>query len=289
MSQQDSLPPKLVWSRDDLEQMTYGSGGRFTHVNTLRSGVVGAILTAIFYAALLLFEDSPLVDMFTKRGFIPYTIVLFTFWALVILFVKWRKLNYQCRLLQDRYRLISVDSDFVLAKGNVDDVVQRMYQLVDEPKYFVLFNRIHIALSNLKNIGRIADVDDILRSQAENDESVMESSYSLISSFVWAIPVLGFIGTVLGLSSAIGDFGSVLQGDGALEDIKAALQNVTGGLSTAFETTLQALVAALIIQLVLAFLKKAEQDFLDACSEYCVRHIVNRLRMTDLDPDIREA
>lgn len=289
MSQQDSLPPKLVWSSDDLEQMTYGSGGRFTHVNTLRSGVVGAILTAIFYAALLLFEDSPLVDMFTKRGFIPYTIVLFTFWALVILFVKWRKLNYQCRLLQDRYRLISVDSDFVLAKGNVDDVVQRMYQLVDEPKYFVLFNRIHIALSNLKNIGRIADVDDILRSQAENDESVMESSYSLISSFVWAIPVLGFIGTVLGLSSAIGDFGSVLQGDGALEDIKAALQNVTGGLSTAFETTLQALVAALIIQLVLAFLKKAEQDFLDACSEYCVRHIVNRLRMTDLDPEIREA
>ena len=31
----------------------------------------------------------------------------------------------------------------------------------------------------------------------------METSYSVINSFVWAIPVLGFIGTVLGLSQAI--------------------------------------------------------------------------------------
>ena len=288
MSNQLSGPSKLTWSNDDIEQIIYGAGGRFTHVNSIRSGIIAALLTAVFFGILLLFDESPIVNMFTKRGYVPYTIVFLTSWALVILFLKWRKLKYQQRLLEGDYRLISIDSDFVLAKGNVDDVVDRMYQLVDEPKHFVLFNRIHIALSNLKNIGRIADVDDILRSQAENDESVMETSYSLVSNFVWAIPVLGFIGTVLGLSSAIGGFGAVLQEDESLADIKAALQNVTGGLSTAFETTLQALVAALLIQLILAFLKKGEQDFLDACSEYCVRHIVNRLRMTDTSPEIRD-
>jgi hypothetical protein len=47
----------------------------------------------------------------------------------------------------------------------------------------------------------------------------------------------------------------------------------------AFETTLQGLVAALVVQLMLTGLKKSEEEFLDACQEYCVRNIVGRLRL----------
>jgi len=43
---------------------------------------------------------------------------------------------------------------------------------------------------------------------------------------------------------------------------------------------LEALVAAVSIQLLLTFLRKSEEEFLDNCDEYCHRHIVNRLRMT---------
>ena len=70
-----------------------------------------------------------------------------------------------------------------------------------------------------------------------------------------------------------------------LTQIKSSLQGVTGGLATAFETTLQALVAALIIQLLLTFLKKSEEEFLDACSEYGVRNVVNRLRIMPYQGD----
>jgi biopolymer transport protein ExbB/TolQ len=273
----------LIWSREDFEERTYGSGGRYTRVNTFRSGIVAAALSVLFYLALMPIEPTPLTRLFTDQGSIQYFTVFFTFWSMVILFVKWQKLRLQVRVLGEDYRIVPSDSDFVLAKGNVDDVLRQMSDIVHEPKHFLLMNRIHIALSNLRNIGRIADVDGILRSQAEHDESAMETSYALVSSFVWAIPVLGFIGTVVGLSAAIGSFGSVLQGEGALEDIKASLQNVTAGLSTAFETTLLALVAALFIQLILALLKKSEEEFLDACAEYCVRHVVNRLRVTDID------
>ena len=88
------------------------------------------------------------------------------------------------------------DSDFILSAGNADIVVDNIYRVVDEPKHFVLFNRIVVALSNLKNLGRIGDVGDILISQADQDEASMDTSYSLINGFIWAIPVLGFIGTV---------------------------------------------------------------------------------------------
>ena len=57
--------------------------------------------------------------------------------------------------------------------------------------------------------------------------------------------------------------------------VQDALHGVTGGLSIAFETTRQGLVAALVIQLTLTALKKSEAEFLDAGSEYCSKHIVD--------------
>jgi len=118
-----------------------------------------------------------------------------------------------------------------------------------------------------------------LRSQASQDESAMETSYSLVQGFVWAIPVLGFIGTVLGLSAAIGGFSSVLKTADDVTQISESLQGVTAGLATAFDTTLIALIAALIIQLIMVVMKKAEEEFLDEALEYGIQKIVGRLRL----------
>ena len=111
----------------------------------------------------------------------------------------------------------------------------------------------------------------------------METSYALVRGFVWAIPVLGFVGTVLGLSQAIGGFGGVLAATDDVGQLAPALGEVTGGLSTAFDTTLKALVAALCIQLAMTFLKKSEEEFLDECSEYCNRNVVSRLKITPFE------
>jgi hypothetical protein len=96
--------------------------------------------------------------------------------------------------------------------------------------------------------------------------------------------VLGFIGTVLGLSLAIGRFTQTLQAGGDLELIRASLQGVTGGLATAFESTLVALTFTLILQLVITFQQKREMAFLDECNDYCHSHIVAKLRLIDRHP-----
>jgi hypothetical protein len=274
----------LAWERDDIEQRWGFPGGRFTRVNLLFTGLIALAMTLAFYGALMacMHFDLPVLDRigvsFTERGPIPYPTVFFTMWCVSILYVKWRKLAYQRKSLARQ--VVPSDHDFVLSPSTVDQVVDGIHEAVDDPRHFVLFNRIMVALSNLRNLGVVGDVDDILRSQGENDESGLETSYAMIGAFVWCIPVLGFIGTVQGLSDAIGNFGAVLQATGELAQIKAALQNVTAGLATAFETTFQALVFALLIQLALVYLKASEEDFLDACGDYCLKHIVNRLRMT---------
>jgi len=267
----------LSWARSDIEQRLGFRGGRFTRANNGLAILFAGLLTLLFYGALIPFHGGWFADMFTQRGWVQYVTVFLTSWSLIILFFKWRKLAFQKRALS--YEFVPTDVGFVLSSGTVDQVMGRMYATVDDPKYFVLLNRVTVALSNLRNLGRVADVDDILRSQAEQDESGMETSYALVQGFVWAIPVLGFIGTVIGLSEAIGSFSGVLAEAGEIDELASALRGVTSGLATAFETTLVALVAALIIQMVLTFQKKAEEEFLDNCSEYCGRHVVGRLRI----------
>jgi biopolymer transport protein ExbB/TolQ len=63
---------------------------------------------------------------------------------------------------------------------------------------------------------------------------------------------LGFIGTVLGLAQAVSNFGA-LSGAGDKVNFDAVLPQVTGGLATAFETTLIALVLALLLQVFASF------------------------------------
>ena len=269
--------PHLSWAKSDPEQRLAFRGGRFTRVNTFCSLLLGGGMTTLFFLVLIPLNKTYFAGMFLHRGLVPYFIVGFSFWSLAILVLKWLKLCFQRKTLN--IAIVPDDPGFVLSPTTVDDVNHRMFQVVDDPKHFVLFNRISIALANLRNLGRVTDVDEILTTQSGHDESVMETSYSLLQGFVWAIPVLGFIGTVLGLSQAIGAFGSVLATTAELSQIKGALQGVTGGLAVAFETTLEGLVAALIIQLLLTVIKKSEEEFLDACNEYCVRNIVGRLRL----------
>ena len=269
---------RVKWYKSDLEAFFGIRGSRFTNVNHVFAMFWAVILTVLFYSCLIPFEGSVFADMFTKRGPTQHATTFFTFWSIIILLVKWQKIRTQRKLLEIEF--MTNRPDFVLGESTVDSVIHNIYLLIDDPSKFTLSNRILIALSNLRNLGRISDVDDIFRSQGDMDESQMESSYTILNGFIWAIPVLGFIGTVLGLSEAISSFGTILQGDGGIDEIKSSLRLVTGGLATAFETTLVALVAALFLQLATTMLKKKEQDFLDDCSSYCLKRVVNRIRIS---------
>jgi biopolymer transport protein ExbB/TolQ len=176
--------------------------------------------------------------------------------------------------------VIPTEPGFVISTATVDRVLDRISDAVDDPRNFILFNRLVIALANLRNLGRVADLDDVIQAQAAQDEAAVETSYSLLQGFVWAIPVLGFIGTVLGLSEAIGQFSGVLGSAKDVSQISSALKGVTAGLATAFDTTLVALVAALIVQLLITIMRKHEQEFLDVAMEFALRHVVGRLRVT---------
>lgn len=278
-TQHGSGTPQLSWVLSDLEQRFGFAGGRHTRVNLLFTGIVAFVVTLALIAAGWPIRDTLVGAIFYRERNLPITcsILLLSVWSATILIVKWRKLRLQSRTLQ--MDILPAESDFYLSPQTVERVEDRIDELVDDPRHFLLFHRVSLALSNLRNLGRVGDVAEIFKTQSEYDEGSTETSYLVVSVFIWAIPVLGFIGTVLGLSAAIGDFGGVLAGGAEMDTIKLKLQDVTGNLATAFETTLFGLVAALTVQLLTVWLKKGEHEFLERCNDYCSRNVVSRLRL----------
>lgn len=283
-------PELLAWSQDDLENRIGFRGGRYTGINLLLTFLLALLATGACYLLMIFaarhFQVTARVAQMYLRPGNQYTMIpatLFFFAGVSILLIKNTKLKYQQKALS--LDAVPDAPDFVLHETTAAAVLSRLHERVDHPRHFILLNRIDRALSNLKNMGQINDVSSILRAQAENDEDQVASSYTLINGLVWAIPVLGFIGTVQGLSIAIGNFGLTLQSTMEIASIRNSLQGVTAGLSTAFETTLLALVYALILQLWIAFQQKREMEFLDDCNDYCHSHVVSKLRLIPSEND----
>lgn len=273
---------RLVWMRSDIERRFGFPGARYTRVGSLLPALIAAALTVALFGTLIAIGSNPIVDMFIRRGWTPPVIVFFSFWSILILLFKRAKLRLQQKAL--KLRVMPEQVDFVLSVDRVTEVLQRLYEVCDAPRRFVLLHRIEVGLSNARNLSRVVDLGEILRTQSDHDESVMETSFNLIRGLVWAIPILGFIGTVSGLSTAIGGFGRVLSQTEDPTKLIGALQGVTGGLATAFETTLLALIAALLVQMAMTFQKKQEEEFLDECTEYCQREVLSRIAHSETNP-----
>jgi biopolymer transport protein ExbB/TolQ len=266
----------IFWKRDPEARLGVRPG-RFTDTNLALTTALGLFATAVVYTGLNFVRNTMVGQIFLGRGWVQYAITFLACWCLAILQIKRLKLRVQRDALG--LSIVPRARDFVLAPSTAKVVLRRMDGLVDNPKHFVLLNRIELALSNLSHIGRISDVSEILVTQAENDEARMVSSYAIARGLIWAVPVLGFIGTVLGLSQAIGSFTGVLAQGADISQLTDALGNVTAGLSTAFDTTLLGLLAALLLHLLTTALVKREEDFLHECHEYCHLYIVGKLRL----------
>lgn len=95
--------------------------------------------------------------------------------------------------------------------------------------------------------------------------------YSVIRYVVWAIPTLGFIGTVVGISLALAYAGAVDVQDPSL------LAELTKRLAVAFNTTLLALVMSAVLVLLQHVVQAKEEGALNEAGQYCLDNLINRL------------
>jgi biopolymer transport protein ExbB/TolQ len=215
------------------------------------------------------------------KGLAP-TMVFLACWSFSFLCIKMLKIRAQRRALE--LRLMPTDPGFVLTAATSQKVLQAIESGVEGAAHFLYLKRIISSLRSMRNVGRVADVDDMLQSAAANDQSILESGYTMLKGFVWAIPVLGFIGTVLGLSDAMRSFNQALApaANGQSADVKLVTQGlvkVLQGLDVAFVTTGEALILVFIIHLIHVFVRDADEALLDDAREEAHEQIGARVRL----------
>jgi biopolymer transport protein ExbB/TolQ len=111
----------------------------------------------------------------------------------------------------------------------------------------------------------------LLNSSLELSLHEIDLRYSMIRYVIWAIPTLGFIGTVIGISLALAYAGAVDLQDPSL------LSELTKRLAVAFNTTLLALVMSAVLVLIQHVVQAYEERALNQAGQYCLDNLINRL------------
>lgn len=247
---------KFDFTTLDCEERLGIASSSMTAAGKFASFFPGLILTAIFYGILsllkLVWSKTVFIAMFFpggagNRSFIPVLTVFCAMWCLAMLMMKHSKLKVQKKLLTA-----------LLPLPTTKEKMQFISENVSSQTDFAAANILGQAgLMDSKNLDA-AEKSVLIDSLINDYEKASDSSFIHISALIWAIPVLGFIGTVLGLAQAVGNFGELAAGSNGFQ---AVLPQVTGGLATAFETTLIALSLALILQLLSSSARHAEEIF----------------------------
>jgi biopolymer transport protein ExbB/TolQ len=147
-------------------------------------------------------------------------------------------------------------------------MLDRLRRLSRTWRHSLLGRRVAAVLDFVRSRGSANDLDDQMRALADNDALALESSYALTRFITWAIPILGFLGTVLGITKAItGVTPEVLEHD---------LSQVTNGLAEAFDTTALGLALTMLTMFISFLAERAEESVLLAVDAYADEHLAHR-------------
>lgn len=153
------------------------------------------------------------------------------------------------------------------------DAVKMVCQLEEIPEkirrgYFI--QRLKSSLDYIVRNQSAKGFTDEMKYLADLDVARMGQSYSFIRVIIWAIPILGFLGTVMGITLAIGGLG------GNLSDTESTLPKMISDLSFAFDTTALALSFSIVLMFFQFYVEKMENRLLDRVDEQTNRELAGR-------------
>lgn len=276
---------ELRFAQADIERRFGLPIGRLTNPHWFTGALLAFVLLVVLYSSSWVTRTTepwgPTAwRWLTSFQGIPIAIAILSCWACSILLLKLVKIRGQRRVLQ--VQLLPKDPLWVLDGGSADQLIRKISVEVEEAESFMYLRRVLGVLRTMRNVGRVADVEELFESRAGADEAIVDSGYAPVKAFIWGVPVLGFIGTVIGLTQATGRFGAVLNNEAMkkdLEKLAGGLTDVLSGLDTAFITTAEGLIAAFFLYLFQMIVKQADDRLLDDVREACSIRIVTRVRI----------
>ena len=183
-------------------------------------------------------------------------------WAIFILVGRWLEIRRQRQAFG--LELLPTDTGVCILPEDARLLKRQVEQRTAAGGPYILANMIRLALGKYAMSRSARDVNDTVRTQADVELGRMVSSMATVHYLAWAIPAIGFLGTVRGLAQTM----SV--------DL-SKMEEAVRSLNVAFDCTLVALALSLLLMFPLHSIQREEEALVIDCQQYCLEHLISRL------------
>lgn len=162
---------------------------------------------------------------------------------------------------------------------DVPDLLARLESLTPSLQNTYIVERLRNALLYVQRKGSADTIESQLHYLEDADVGRSQQSYALVRIIFSTIPILGFLGTVVGITMAIAEL------DLSAEGMDKSLPEVIAGLSVAFDTTAQSLMLSTILLFVKFCVEKVEHRLLSAVDANVAEQLIGRFQQFGSEND----
>jgi biopolymer transport protein ExbB/TolQ len=182
------------------------------------------------------------------RDFEQETCFILLIWALAIMAYKGKRTMTENKILERR--LLDIPEGTSVLPEDARVYSRSLEALPDEEQDLLVPRTLLSALQRFATTGSIQAVSDTIKEQCDIESDRLDTELSMVRYIAWAIPSIGFIGTVRGIGDALGQAYKAVEGD---------ISGVTVSLGVAFNSTFVALVLSIIIMFCLHQLQLSQE------------------------------
>jgi len=188
-------------------------------------------------------------------------------WALSILGYK-GLITYrqQQQLNQD---LIGLPEYKAITVSNTSSIIQQLLELPERKQAYLLPRVLLAALDRFSTTQNVQNSSTMVHDLCESEGDRLDSELAVIRYIAWAIPSVGFIGTVRGIGDALAQAHRAVEGD---------ITGVTQSLGVAFNSTFIALVISIVLMFFIHQIQLMQERLVLDSERYCDNWLVRRLR-----------
>jgi biopolymer transport protein ExbB/TolQ len=189
-------------------------------------------------------------------------------WALGIIGYKGRAALRESAALEED--LVQVPEGMRILPEDTREYARQLEALPPERQQMLTVRALKAALARFGATRNVQDVSDAAHAVVQSEAERLDSELSMIRYIAWAIPAIGFIGTVRGIGDALAEAHKAVTGD---------IAGVTAGLGVAFNSTFFALMLSLVLMFLLHNLQLAQERLVLDSETYLDQRLLRHLQV----------
>ncbi|HEY4367816.1 MAG TPA: MotA/TolQ/ExbB proton channel family protein [Steroidobacteraceae bacterium] len=189
-------------------------------------------------------------------------------WALLIIGFKAVLVQRERKLL-DR-DLVHVPEGIKVLPEDAKDYARQLEALPPEDKSMLVVRALQRTLDRFAATRSIRDSAETSRVVCDSEADRLDSGLAMIRYIAWAIPAIGFIGTVRHIGDALLQAHQAVTGD---------ITAVTSNLGIAFNATFVALLLTIILMFFLHQLQQSQEKFVHDTDQWVDQRLIRHMQV----------